>query len=361
MERTTYSVAHAIFHSAREYLNPVLRTSKFKETGVLTPAEFVAAGDFLVFKCPTWAWAAGDPAKARDYLPADKQYLITRNVPCLRRVKAMEYTDADADALLDDGADADGGWVATHQGRDAARHPAADAVDIDAADIDAADRPDADAAALAAAVGALSVAATPASAAQLPQSHHPQQGQGPDMPDLDDMPDIDDIPEIDDDLVDVGAIDEEDDPAALSSAAAGAASSSATAQGDSDPADKILKTRTYDMSITYDKYYQTPRVWLFGYDEHRRPLTSAQVFQDISQDHAHKTVTIEMHPHEGLTLASIHPCKHANVMKRILDQMEESGENKELRVDQYLMLFLKFMSAVLPTMEYDYTTSMEAA
>ena len=29
----------------------------------------------------------------------------------------------------------------------------------------------------------------------------------------------------------------------------------------------ILRTRTYDMSITYDKYYQTPRVWLFGYDE----------------------------------------------------------------------------------------------
>ena len=28
-----------------------------------------------------------------------------------------------------------------------------------------------------------------------------------------------------------------------------------------------MKTRTYDLSITYDKYYQTPRVWLFGYDE----------------------------------------------------------------------------------------------
>jgi ubiquitin-like-conjugating enzyme ATG3 len=31
--------------------------------------------------------------------------------------------------------------------------------------------------------------------------------------------------------------------------------------------DNILKTRTYDLSITYDKYYQTPRMWLFGYDE----------------------------------------------------------------------------------------------
>lgn len=29
----------------------------------------------------------------------------------------------------------------------------------------------------------------------------------------------------------------------------------------------ILQTRTYDLYITYDKYYQTPRLWLFGYDE----------------------------------------------------------------------------------------------
>ena len=33
----------------------------------------------------------------------------------------------------------------------------------------------------------------------------------------------------------------------------------------------ILKTRTYDISITYDKYYQTPKVWLFGYDEVHTP------------------------------------------------------------------------------------------
>ena len=31
--------------------------------------------------------------------------------------------------------------------------------------------------------------------------------------------------------------------------------------------DGILQTRTYDLNITYDKYYQTPRMWLFGYDE----------------------------------------------------------------------------------------------
>lgn len=29
----------------------------------------------------------------------------------------------------------------------------------------------------------------------------------------------------------------------------------------------IVQTRTYDLHITYDKYYQTPRLWLTGYDE----------------------------------------------------------------------------------------------
>jgi hypothetical protein len=29
----------------------------------------------------------------------------------------------------------------------------------------------------------------------------------------------------------------------------------------------LIQVRTYDCSITYDKYYQTPRMWLQGYDE----------------------------------------------------------------------------------------------
>jgi ubiquitin-like-conjugating enzyme ATG3 len=108
---------------------------------------------------------------------------------------------------------------------------------------------------------------------------------------------------------------------------------------------------TYDLSITYDKYYQTPRIFLFGYNEQRQPLSTQEIFQDISQDHAKKTVTIEAHPHQDVSLASIHPCKHAQVMKRILEQLEEAGN--ELRVDFYLLIFLKFMSSVLPTMDYD--------
>lgn len=38
-------------------------------------------------------------------------------------------------------------------------------------------------------------------------------------------------------------------------------------RADAEGEDAILQTRTYDLYINYDKYYQTPRLWLFGYDE----------------------------------------------------------------------------------------------
>lgn len=60
---------------------------------------------------------------------------------------------------------------------------------------------------------------------------------------------------------------------------------------------EIIPTRTYDLNITYDKYYQTPRLWLTGYDENQKPLSIDEMYEDISQDHAKKTVTMEVHPH----------------------------------------------------------------
>lgn len=49
--------------SVGEYITPVLTESKFKETGVLTPEEFVAAGDHLVYHCPTWSWSKASDGK----------------------------------------------------------------------------------------------------------------------------------------------------------------------------------------------------------------------------------------------------------------------------------------------------------
>lgn len=157
---------------------------------------------------------------------------------------------------------------------------------------------------------------------------------------------------------------------------------SSTVSDGSYSSPNIVRTRTYDLYITYDKYYQTPRLWLAGYDEHGRPLAPTRIFDDISREHAHKTVTIESHPHLELAMASIHPCRHAHVMKRIVQFTEahraasgteedgvtsqkgtrDNGSNQlanSVRVDQYLIIFLKFMSTVLPTIDYDYTMSLE--
>ena len=121
----------------------------------------------------------------------------------------------------------------------------------------------------------------------------------------------------------------------------------------SEPNDNIQRTRTYDLDVTYDKYYQTPRVWLFGYDEALQPLGPDQIFEDISQDHANRTVTFETHPHKNIQYATVHPCRHAVTMKKIMAQLVEGG--KTLAVDHYLFLFLKFIASVIPTMEYDFT------
>jgi len=40
-------------------------------------------------------------------------------------------------------------------------------------------------------------------------------------------------------------------------------------------------------------------------------------------------------------------------MKKLIQMVAESG--KELEVHMYIMIFLKFVQAVIPTIEYDYT------
>jgi len=118
--------------------------------------------------------------------------------------------------------------------------------------------------------------------------------------------------------------------------------------------DAVLLTRTYDVSITYDTYHWTPRMWLFGYNERRSPLSPKDLLDDISEEHARKTVTIDAHPHvKGVPHVSIHPCRHAEVMKQLVNRMEDSG--RPMRPDQSLFLFLKFIASAVPTIEYDFT------
>ena len=144
------------------------------------------------------------------------------------------------------------------------------------------------------------------------------------------------------------------------------------------------------------------------------------MMEDIVGDYKDKTVTLEDFPFyaHSIKMASVHPCKHASVMKVLLDRADNAlkirmkkqqqkdgqgagkvesgleglvddthrmnlaskgyaggvaaaggnggdewevlnegeGDNEvAIRVDQYLVVFLKFMASVTPGIEHDFT------
>jgi len=102
------NTVHSFYKSVVEYVTPISEKSEFNSKGVLTPEEFVTAGDQLVYKCPTWSWETCEAAKRWPFLPKEKQYLMTRNVPCVRRVSSLE-ADPDKEEIVEDGE-----WLSTH-------------------------------------------------------------------------------------------------------------------------------------------------------------------------------------------------------------------------------------------------------
>lgn len=385
----------SLLKNVADFVTPVLTESHFADKGVLTPEEFVLAGDQLVFACRTWQWAGGNKGTQKKYLPEGKQFLITRNVPSLQRAHTYALADAKEEVIHGAGnADMDDaeGWLSTHSAQDMAQ--ARQVHDIDDEPMMAQVGQQMAKTHIAGASTAAAASATAASSG-VPAVAAAE----------DEVGDIDDMDATADNLVaapsahaaksaaaaeeefpDMEAFDEDDNvlqpaaPAKATSAAPAAASGSASSQSHpgylkaEEPEDNIVKTRTYDISIVYDKYYRTPRVYLFGYDEHRQPLTPDQIMEDISADHANKTVTVETHPFLGVAMPSLHPCKHAPVMKRIIDQMSAprpttssssssssststaaTVPTQKIDVKQYLFIFLRFISSVLPTVEYDFT------
>lgn len=288
MQNVLNSVKTSAYQVA-EYLTPILKNSKFKESGVLTPEEFVVAGDFLIHHCPTWHWCSCDTENLRPYLPKDKQFLRTKNVPCYKRCIQLENSDITENPLEScDFRD----WISADKN---------DSLNIndDPLDLD----------------------------------------ENKNTNDLNETKEEDQIPldmdaylslkvnELKNETVDKKVIE-------------------------------LLPVRRYDLSITYDKYYQTPRFWIMGYDEDATPLLPEQMYQDISTEHVHKTITIEPHPHLPLNiLLSVHPCRHSEMMKRIVDVMAQGGQ--EVNIQMYLLIFLKFIQCVIPTIEYDYTKNVQ--
>ena len=101
----------------------------------------------------------------------------------------------------------------------------------------------------------------------------------------------------------------------------------------------------------------TPRLWLSGYTEDNYPLTDQEMFEDIVEDYAKKTVTYERHPYLGVNQLGMHPCKHSHVMKHLIDVAKDNGV--AIQPHQAMFIFLKFISSVVPTMEYDFTVDVE--
>jgi ubiquitin-like-conjugating enzyme ATG3 len=97
----------------RDRLAPISHTSTFRQTGQITPEEFLQAGDYLVYKFPSWSWASASTASRRvSYLPADKQYLVTRGVPCHRRLDANFAGEGEERVIQGAEGDAEG-WLST--------------------------------------------------------------------------------------------------------------------------------------------------------------------------------------------------------------------------------------------------------
>lgn len=89
------NLIHTFIDPLRDRFAPISNQSTFRATGQITPEEFQAAGDFLVYKFPSWTWAdAATPDKRVSYFPPGKQYLVTRGVPCRRRVKDERFASS---------------------------------------------------------------------------------------------------------------------------------------------------------------------------------------------------------------------------------------------------------------------------
>lgn len=336
---------------AREWATPTLQHSAFLTRGVLTPDEFVRAGDELVYKCPTWQWASGDPKKSKSYLPPDKQFLITRNVPCPTRVSTLENSVAIGEEDVGQIEDECGGddWIISQilspeeqqRRMDQKIEEEFDILDDEGETVQKNESIE---------TSMAKVGITDGSEIMDASNQRDTKTETNDS-------------EIDE----YASLEDFEDENVLNDEAAITMDKSSYAIGNDVEDDNLLKVRTYDLSITYDKYYQTPRVYVIGYSsqDSSQPLTADEMFQDVMSDYANRTVTIDPHPHVAGHYASIHPCQHGAVMKTIVKNLtkasSEGGTAKAPSVEMYLFIFLKFVSSIIPTINYDFTMDVTAS
>ena len=266
-------------------MTSTLKESKFYEEGVLTPEEFIEAGNFLISKCPTWKWCAAEEKLYDKRLPKDKQYLKT-NVPSYKRCSEYLKSNATTETVVE------GDWI----------------------DADLENKPKDD---------------KKPTALNLDIEEKKKEIVAKNTDDDDD----DFVIEGEDDDKNENVEEENKDKQ--------------EAQVD------VVKTRTYDVTVTYDFYYRVPRMWLMGYNEKGLPLTDAEMKEDVMPEYRNKTCTIEPQTCTGLRNISVHPCRHSLLLKKMIQDFQNSG--KKLEVHMSILLFLKFLHSVVPTVQYDFT------
>jgi ubiquitin-like-conjugating enzyme ATG3 len=237
-------------NTVREAVYTPPTKSTFLQTGELTVEEFVKAGDYLVYKFRTWSWSPADPSKRNPHLPEDKQFLVTRHVPRVRKL----------DELLK------GGWEGDDEDEEGEGFGEAKG----------------------------------------------SAGKVEGIKTVNDKGVVEDLTASEDDIPDMED-DDDDDEAIIRDDSKGKkgtknGSSSITAAGRSSTRDP---ERTYTLYITYSNFYHTPRLFLSGYDgPTQMPLDPQAMMEDIVGDYKDKTVTIEEFPllEGGVRMASVHPC-----------------------------------------------------
>ena len=210
---------------------PTLKESNFSKTGMLTPEEFVKAGDYLVKNYSNWSWYKfnGNSKKNVNYLPEDKQMLVNNNIICNKNKNiVIEQDEFGLNNITKD----------------------------------------------------------------YEEEENNEEEESDD--DIIMGYDLSEFELTDDIIGDAATINEKPK--------------------------KEVKENKYNISITYDNYFRTPRLWLIGLNSYNMPLTHEKMLKDISIEHSKITVTIEAHPYyNDMQYISVHPCKHGHVMKRLIE------------------------------------------
>ena len=293
--------------------------SAFAAAGQLTPDEFERAGERLVAAFPSWRWCAAEPGFERAQHAPARQFLLCAGVPCLARVDEAAAAAEESSGWLVSARESrsstggDGGSGGCGGGGGGSSDEEADL--------------------------------TTAALAALPPIAVAAGGGGGDGDD-------------DDDYLNMAAL-----VGVSLSLREDAAAVTVPAPPQPQPRPRlaplggVVRSRSYDVSVSYDRHYRVPRLWLRGVDDAGRVLSAAAMLGDVQGDHADRTVTVEQHPLAparcGPACLSIHPCRHADVLKSIID-----GLAGDVDVADALVIFLKLCASVVPTIAFDCTRSV---